>query len=147
MRPRLSLIGLLAPACSGAGLSPLSEDALSDGALLTVEPAGDVGFGAVPINGQLTGEKTLTLLSEGDEPVTIDDITLSAETPAAFWIDPELTVPFGVQPGESRTVTLYFQPDTVGSYTGEVQVIDGARTLIRRLIGQGCDSGSDNRCD
>lgn len=138
-------LALAITACSGAGLAPFEEDDAA-GALLRVEPAGDVAFGPVPV-GLRVAERTLTLFSEGDAPVTIADVTLSEDTPAAFWLDPELVVPFGVPAGTTREITLYFAPESVGAYNGQVSVDDGGRDLQRRLSGEGCDPGSSGVCD
>ncbi len=140
-------MGLALPGCGALFLEPMA--AYQDGAVLEVEPEGQVEFGQISPHGSPTTQE-MYLLSAGSEGVAAEDVTIDQDGGGVFTLlfDPTPTV---IAPGESAPVEIRFRPDAAGSYNGRVTVmavIDGEEwEVTRRLIGSGCaDNNRDGEC-
>jgi hypothetical protein len=121
--------------CSDSGLDPIGAEVTFD-SVLEVTPSGDIAFGEIPLGA--TAARTVTLHADGDTPLTIRRLHFGGETDDAFDADfPEM--PMGIPPGGVREVELWFQPEDIGTFRGELLVFDGGRELSRRVLGFACD--------
>jgi len=111
-------------------------DSESDGELPLNLSAASTEFGDVRTNG--SEDATLTLANDGDRTVTVERVetTESAFTPTRER--------FTLDPGESETVLVRFEPDDPGTYNGSVQFETASGTLSASLRGAAlADTGAD----
>lgn len=127
---------LLLVACGSYGLQPMMTD---DGAKLTTDPAWELAFGKQSTTaGTVTG--TITLLSSGEAPLTIQDVWLESDENGIFDLG-ELPFPRTIEPGDEVPVNVLFSPQRAERYTGTLYIEFGeeGRTAERNLVGSGCD--------
>jgi len=91
--------------------------------------ATSVAFGNVGLNTPAT--QSLTLTSTGAEPVTISAATV---TGTGFSIS-GLTFPVTLNPGKTATLTVQFDPNTVGAATGLLTITSNSSTNGTATIG------------
>jgi hypothetical protein len=93
-----------------------------------------LSFGSVPVNS--TATLPLTLTSSGTAPLTINAATLSG----AGFADSGATFPLTLNPNQSVTLQLQFDPKTAGGVTGQLTITSnsssGATTIVQ-LSGTG----------
>ena len=98
-----------------------------------------VSFGAVAVNTSVT--QTVPINSTGTAPVTIIG---AAVTGAGFTLAPE-TFPLTLNPGQSATLSVQFDPSAQGSLAGQLSVTSNSFTNSTALIilsGSGAPKGS-----
>src|SRR5258707_3671619 len=88
---------------------------------LTVS-AGSLSFGSVTVNTATT--QTLTLTSTGTAPVTVSSVTI---TGAGFTIVGG-TLPSTLNPTQSLTLQVQFQPTTTGTASGQIAISSDSST-------------------
>lgn len=82
---------------------------------VSVSP-GSLDFGSVTTGS--TATKTITLVSTGNQAVTIDALTASG---SGFSLAPQ-TLPIVLQPGQQVSVSLTLDPVSTGSQTGDLSI-------------------------
>ncbi len=112
---------------------------------LTVSSS-SVAFGTVALN--TTTSKTVTLTSSGTAALTI---SAAAVTGTGF-ADSGISFPVTLNPGQTATLTIGFDPATAGSFTGSIAIGSNAAAVMIGLSGTGqaaatlsavsCSSGS-----
>lgn len=96
-------------------------------AQLTVS-VGNVSFGTVTVNTAVT--QSLTLTSTGTAPVTINS---GATTGAGFTIVAQ-TFPVTLNPSQSLTIQLQFEPTAAGAITGQLTISSNSTTGSTALV-------------
>ena len=81
-----------------------------------------LAFGDVPVNS--TATKTLTLTSSGTAPVTVS----SAALKGTGFSDSGASIPVTLNPGQSATLTLHFDPTAAGAVTGQLTISSNSST-------------------
>lgn len=135
MRAAVLLLGSLGACADGVGLETLSG-ASDVESVPSLFPESAITFGEVPVGDSST--RTLTITPSGDTPLSIRGVYFDDGTADAFEREP-LELPIGLRPGDEVSIALYFYPDSVGTFNGDVVVFDGDRHLSRRLVGFACD--------
>ena len=101
--------------------------------ILTVSPNA-LSFGSVPVNSTVT--LPLTLTSSGTAPLTINAATLSG----TGFTDSGATFPVTLNPNQSVTLQVHFDPKAAGGATGQLTIASnsstGATTVVQ-LTGTG----------
>lgn len=145
---------VLAIGCTNMGLVALAPEAADTGlhgAVLGIEPPGDIGFGNVSYLGD-GARKEVVLYAAGDEMVAVLDVRLDDGTSSAFSIRDDLPLPMRIKPGHEFPVTVTFAPQHGGQFEGHlvVEVDNGTPDGLdvkRRLLGVGCDpEHTDGSC-
>ena len=97
-----------------------------------VTPTTTTSFGSVAVNG--TVDRTFTVQSTSRA-----SISGTASVGAPFSIVSGGS--FSLQPGDSQTVTVRFQPTTVGSFAGNVNFLADSESVSRGVSGAGVTGG------
>lgn len=123
---------------------PDTSPAIVEISSLYLEPRLEVEPRRLDFGPQLLGctdEATVTLRSVGDAPVSLEEITLSAEGPFALLSTPEVSV---LAPGEETTVTLQFSTEIVGDAAASLRVAsdDPRGVQTATLQGMGDQNGT-----
>ncbi len=84
--------------------------------------AASIAFGGVVLNNATT--QTVTLTSSGTAAVTVNSL---AVTGSGFSASP-VSLPAKLNPGQTATVTLTFDPTAVGSATGQMTISSTSST-------------------
>ncbi len=117
----------IAVAVTGVAVSPLN-----------VSPSNLIDFGSVPINRTATNLITVNV-SSGSYTVCIDNAAL----PTAFSVSGIPLCGVGsvsLQSGMSAGITVKFEPQSVGSYSGSFSIRSGSLVLLTVVVsGQGTD--------
>lgn len=119
-----------------SGNNPLGSATISgrgrhtDAPILTVS-ANELDFGTVLINHVAT--QILTLTSAGTEAVTVDSATMSGY---GFTMD-GVTLPITLNPGQSATMQVHFDPTLATSYSGSMTIASTGGTSTVSFIGTG----------
>jgi len=87
-----------------------------------------VAFGSVNLN--TTATQSITLKSSGTSPLIISKATL---TGTSFTMS-GLSLPLTLQPGQTATLNVAFDPTTAGAATGSVAVISNASSGATQTI-------------
>ena len=145
----LLALSLYTSACEDVGLAEYNYE--TDGALLSIDPLGDVEFARTDPEETGAYEEVL-LWAAGDEVVPIIDVFLEDYSSSAFDIRGDLPLPLLLEPGAEFPVEVTFEPYAVGQFTGAIVVqvdVEGEVVeLSRRLVGQGCDpEGNGEGCN
>jgi hypothetical protein len=90
-----------------------------------------VAFGADALN--TTATKTVTLTSSGTAPVTINGATVAG----TGFGDSGTTFPVTLNPGQTATLTISFDPTTAGAFSGSVTISSNAAAATISLSGTG----------
>lgn len=132
------------PTVSGAAtgkLSVTSKTLTSSTSVVELSGTGDgstptlsinatsVSFGDVVVHN--TATQSVTLTSIGASPVTISAVSLSG---IGFTM-PALTFPMTLDPGQSTTLSVQFDPTVTGAATGELTIISNSSAKSRAEIG------------
>ena len=104
---------------SGSGSAALSVNAAS------------IGFGSVMLNTPV--EQALTLTSSGSSAVTVNSATISG---AGFSIS-NAAFPVTLNPGQSTTLNVQFDPTSTGSFTGQLAISSSVSAKTLALTGTG----------
>jgi hypothetical protein len=137
-RPSTQAVTLTAAAQGRSGsfgltLLPSAPSQAPAGAALTLSST-SVAFGNVTLNTPST--QSITLTSSGTAPLTITGGSLSG---TAFTVS-GVSAPITLNPGQSVTAEIQFDPTTAGSETGTVTIIsnaNGGSTATVALSGTG----------
>jgi hypothetical protein len=105
----------LLTATSGSTSKSVSLQLNAATAALTVN-ASSIAFGAVVVNHPTT--QNLTLTSSGTAAVTVNSISITGSGFSASAV----TLPAKLSPGQSLSLTLTFDPTTVGSASGQLTI-------------------------
>src|SRR5258707_2623771 len=97
---------------------------------LTVS-AGSLSFGSVTVNTATT--QSLTLTSTGTSPVTVNS---AAITGAGFTIVAQ-SFPIALNPTQSLTLQVQFQPTTTGTASGQITISSNSTTGSTALVALG----------
>jgi hypothetical protein len=81
-----------------------------------------LAFGSVPVNS--TATLTLTLISSGTAPVTVNSVALTG----TGFSDSGATFPVTLNPNQSVTLTVQFDPTVAGAATGQLTVTSNSTT-------------------
>jgi hypothetical protein len=117
----------------GTAVIPLSGTGTAANPLLTIN-AGSVSFGSVTVNTATT--QTLTLTSTGTSPVMVNSAAISG---AGFTIVGG-SFPVTLNPTQTLTLQLQFQPTTVAALTGQLSISSNSSsgsTAVVALSGTG----------
>jgi hypothetical protein len=87
-----------------------------------------VSFGTLVVNNAAT--QSVTLSSTGAAPVVVSAVSLSG---AGFTM-PALTLPMTLDPGQTTTLTVQFDPKAVGSASGQLTIISNSSINSRAAI-------------
>ena len=91
----------------------------------------ELDFGVVAQNGQK--ELTLSIENTGDEPLDVTGLSIGSDPDGVFSIvDP--AVPFQVDIGLTRTVTVQFLPTEVKNYSGELVIESNAQNAPQYTV-------------
>jgi hypothetical protein len=96
--------------------------------------SGAVAFGDVKLNTPAT--QSLVLSSSGTVPVTINNIAI---TGTGFSMA-SVTTPLTIQPGQTQTLSIQFDPTSAGAATGQLTVSTkstDSQTIVVALTGTG----------
>ncbi|MGA7241995.1 MAG: choice-of-anchor D domain-containing protein [Terracidiphilus sp.] len=91
--------------------------------------ATSISFGAVVVNNSTT--QTVTLNSSGTAAVTVNSV---AVTGSGFSVS-AVSLPATLNPGQTVTVTLTFDPSAVGSATGQLSISSNSATNPSVTVG------------
>ena len=105
---------------------------------LSVSPQ-NVDFGDVNV-GDTSPSQVITVTNEGNSPVTLGDISLTGADADQFAIQQDNCSGATLDPSESRTVTVVFQPTSPGSKTATLQHT-GTPPFTVTLTGNGVGGG------
>ncbi|MGE0816161.1 MAG: choice-of-anchor D domain-containing protein [Vicinamibacterales bacterium] len=112
----LALLSLVV-ACGKGGSSPTGPSSTSSSPTRIIAVSGNLAFGDVPVGDQR--DLTYTITNSGNATLTVTGTTISgglaSQTLFSF-------TQGAIAPGDSRTVTVRFQPTTAGSYSGVITV-------------------------
>lgn len=117
-------------------LLPSQTAQAATGAALTLSST-SVAFGDVTLNTPAT--QSVTLTSSGTAPVVISGGSL---TGAGFSIQGP-TAPLTLNPGQSATAEIQFDPTTAGAATGQVSITSNASPATITLSGTGQSAAYD----
>ncbi len=103
--------------------------------LLDITPSGLISFPTTCL-GPTSSEETLTLTNVGDAPLVYTNLSITAGTADFSLVPPPNLSPQG--PGESRDVTIRFQPNAIGVRSGQLTIDTNATggTEVVDLLGQ-----------
>jgi len=116
---------------TAAGVSKtfaLTLNALTPGLTLS---STSIAFGTDALN--TTVAKTVTLTSSGTAALTINGAAVSG----TGFGDSGITFPVTLNPGQTATLTVSFDPTTAGTFTGTVTISSNAATATISLSGTG----------
>ncbi len=88
-------------------------------------------FGTVALNSTTT--KTVTLTASGTAALAISKISIAG----TGFADAGITVPLTLNPGQTATLAISFDPASAGSFTGSVTIASNAATATVSLTGTG----------
>lgn len=140
----LSLAALLAGVgCNEGGVVGVTGQPVilvtdADGQLASVEET-TIDFGPVLVGDRI--EQKVTIRNDGRGAFQIAQVTRDAEFSDAFRYQVQ---PGGVEPGETREVTFFFEPTEQGDFTGiaSLEILDGTTDrLVITLQGRGVRGG------
>jgi hypothetical protein len=118
--------GQLTIASNSAGGSPTQVQLSGMGtAAATAQlqvSAASLPFGSVPVNS--TATLTLTLISSGTAPVTVNSVALTG----TGFSDSGATFPVTLNPNQSVTLNVQFDPTVAGAATGQLTVSSNSTT-------------------
>ncbi len=128
---------------TGCGDMGLQLTALSiEGARVSVFPEGELEFGCAVPDGEVL-KKQLTVEASGDESLLLENVWLEDEQNFLLIYDPS---PTSLEPGESVIIQVGFLPPASGQFNDILMMdleLDQSFLLSRRLLGSGCQSGTD----
>jgi len=108
----------LTVACSGESpTSPSPSAPTGNGSSRTIGVVGNLAFGDVPVGSQRS--MTYTITNSGNATLTVAGTTISgglAQHTVFSWTNGQIA------PGASQTVTVRFQPQAAGNYSGTISV-------------------------
>lgn len=123
----LLAIAICSGTLSGCGSFFVRNNTLAGGPSKTAVPtlslnATSVAFGWVRVNTSAT--QSVILTSVGTAPVTIS----AATTTGAGFTLPGVTFPVTLNPGQTLTLNLQFDPSTAGAATGQLKITSNSST-------------------
>ncbi|NTW39192.1 MAG: choice-of-anchor D domain-containing protein [Cellulomonadaceae bacterium] len=83
------------------------------------------------------GDLPLEIRNIGDAPLNVDTLALDAAGSPRFTLVAPPAVPFTIQPGGSRTVTVRFDPIANGPLLGSLVIRGSGQGQVVNLVGQG----------
>lgn len=135
-------------ALAGCGQVGMDETVDQDVApWLSFDPDGPVSFGRVSPSGSAERSQ-VTLISNGDADVGVEDAWIESDPPHAFYFQNDLPFPMLLDPGDSVPLEVSFSPDATGEFHGTLIVqLEGGQIVERNLSGTGCkDNDRDGEC-
>jgi hypothetical protein len=117
-------VEIVSNADEGLVTVPLSgRGEISLPARLAVEPA-TIDFGNVPLNHSQT--QALILRNEGNEPLTINSVALTAGSELSFAMVEDPSEGFDIVPGGTAIIPVSFKPSRVGMAATNIQITSNA---------------------
>jgi hypothetical protein len=132
---------------SNSAESPVKEIALRGTAVdhptKTLVVTKDVSFNYGNVNITTLKYNVFTLQNTGSDPLTVSALTITGPSAPTFKITSAVTLPFQLQPGETKQITLRFLPTTIGVKNAALVISSNADSTPEHsiaLLGNGTNS-------